>query len=80
MVISSMTQDILLRGSELSEIDSLTGYIVRLAEKHHVPAPYNQSIYRLAKEYFKPGFQPMRCEAVAVEVEKTYRDLQLKRP
>lgn len=80
MVISSMTQDILVRGSELSEIDSLTGYIVRLAEKHHVSAPYNQTIYRLAKEYFKPGFQPMPCEAVADEVEKACRNLQLKRP
>jgi len=73
MVISSMTQDILLRGSSLSEIDSLTGYIVRLAEKCHVPAPYNQTIYRLAGERFQPGFQPMRCEAVAEEVQQASR-------
>ncbi|MBI5896805.1 MAG: 2-dehydropantoate 2-reductase [Desulfobacterales bacterium] len=74
MVISSMTQDILLRGSSLSEIDSLTGYIVRLADKHHIPAPYNQTIYRLAKERFGPGFQPLRCEEVVAEVGKTYRN------
>ena len=73
MVISSMTQDVLVRGSSLSEIDSLTGHVVRLAEKHHVPAPYNQTIYRLAKERFRPGFQPMRCEEVAAEVRKAYR-------
>ncbi len=73
MVISSMTQDILVRGSSLSEIDSLTGHILRLAEKHHVPAPYNQTIYRLAKERFQPGFNPMRCEEVAAEVQKAYR-------
>jgi 2-dehydropantoate 2-reductase len=71
MVVSSMTQDILLRGSGVSEIDSLTGYMVRLAEKHHVQAPYNQTIYRLAKEHFGPGFQPMRCEDVLAAVEKT---------
>ena len=70
MVMSSMTQDILLRGSDVSEIDSLTGYIVSLAEKHHVAAPYNTTIYRLAKERFGPHFQPLRCEEVAAEVEK----------
>lgn len=73
MVMSSMTQDVLLRGSDTSEIDSLTGYIVDLAEKHHVPAPYNKTIYRLAKEHFRPGFQPLRCEEVMAEVEKAKR-------
>jgi ketopantoate reductase len=71
MVISSMTQDILLRGSGVSEIDSLTGYIVRLAEKHNVQAPYNNTLYRLAKEHFGPDFQPMHCEDVLAAVEKT---------
>jgi ketopantoate reductase len=66
-----MTQDILLRGSGLSEIDSLTGYIVRLADQHHVSAPYNKTIYRLAKERFGPNFQPLRCEDVLAEVIKT---------
>lgn len=70
MVISSMTQDILLRGSTLSEVDSLTGFIVRLAERHHVAAPYNQTIYRLARDRFAPGLEPMRCEALADEVQK----------
>ncbi len=73
MVMSSMTQDILLRDSGMSEIDSLTGYIVRLAEKHNVPAPYNKTIYRLAKDRFGPGFQPMRCEDILAEVEKAKR-------
>jgi 2-dehydropantoate 2-reductase len=71
MVISSMTQDILQRGSGISEIDSLTGYMVRLAEKHHIQVPYNKTIYRLAKEHFGPGFQPMRCEDVLAAVGKT---------
>jgi ketopantoate reductase len=71
MVISSMTQDILLRGSGVSEIDSLTGYIVRLAERHNVQAPYNKTLYRLAKEHFGPDFQPMHCEDVLAAVEKT---------
>jgi hypothetical protein len=73
MVTSSMTQDVLMRGSAASEIDSLTGYIVRLADRHGVPAPYNRTIYRLAKERFGPGFQPMRCEDLLAEVEKELR-------
>jgi 2-dehydropantoate 2-reductase len=74
MVTSSMTQDVLMRGSGISEIDSLTGYIVRLADKHHVPAPYNKTIYRLAKQRFGPDFQPMRCEDVLAEIENTLRN------
>lgn len=78
MVMSSMTQDILLRASGTSEIDSLTGYIVRLAEEHRVPAPYNATIYRLAKERFGPGFQPMRCEDVLAEVEKAQHAIKTR--
>ncbi|MEN6476293.1 MAG: 2-dehydropantoate 2-reductase [Syntrophaceae bacterium] len=70
MLMSSMTQDVLLRDSGASEIESLTGYIVRLAEKHKVPAPYNATIFRLAKEKFGPGFKPMRCEDVMAAVEQ----------
>jgi ketopantoate reductase len=70
MVMSSMTQDILLRGSGSSEIDSLTGYIVRLAQEHGVDAPYNETIYRLAKESFGEGFKPMSCEAVMAAVDE----------
>jgi hypothetical protein len=69
MVMSSMTQDILLRGSGSSEIDSLTGYVVGLAREYHVDAPFNETIYRLAREGFAQGFKPMSCEAVMAEIE-----------
>jgi len=71
MVMSSMTQDVLLRGSGTSEIDSLTGYIVGLAEKYHVSAPYNKTILRLAKDKFGKGFEPMRCEDVLSAVKES---------
>jgi len=70
MVMSSMTQDILLRGSGSSEIDSLTGYIVSLAHEHGVKAPFNETIYRLAKDNFGEGFKPMSCEAVMAAVDE----------
>ena len=70
MAMSSMTQDVALRGAHDTELESITGYIVRLAGEHGVPAPYNRAIYRLGREKFRPGFQPMRCEDVLAAVER----------
>ena len=68
IVMTSMAQDILLHDTGVSEIDTLTGYIISLAKAHNVPSPYNSTIYRLAKERFRKGFKPMRCEDVMAEV------------
>jgi len=70
MRMSSMTQDVVLRGAGDTELESITGYIVRLAAEHGVPAPYNRSIYRLGRERFHPGFEPLRCEEVLAAVEE----------
>ncbi|MCA9522510.1 MAG: 2-dehydropantoate 2-reductase [Myxococcales bacterium] len=60
MVISSMAQDIILRGSTDSELETLNGYLLGLADKHNVPAPYNHAIYELCKKRFaQGGFEPM---------------------
>ena len=69
MRMSSMTQDVVLRGAVDTELESITGYIVRLAAEHGVPAPYNRAIYRLGREKFRPGFAPVRCEEVLAAVE-----------
>ncbi len=70
MAMSSMTQDVALRGAHDTELESITGYIVRLAAEHGVPAPYNGAIYRLGREKFHPGFEPMRCEDVLAAVKR----------
>jgi len=71
MVLSSMAQDILQRKTGISEIDSLAGEFVRLAEEHKVPAPYNNAVYRLCKEEFtKPDFKPLTEEQVWQAVKK----------
>jgi hypothetical protein len=69
MNMSSMTQDVALRGAHDTEIESITGYIVGLAAKHGVPAPYNRAIHRLGLERFHPGFQPLPCGEVLAAVE-----------
>ena len=68
MEMSSMTQDVVLHGAHDTELESITGYVVRLAAKHGVPAPYNGAIYRLGREKFHPGFEPLRCEEVLAAV------------
>ena len=71
MVMSSMSQDIIQRGGTDSELESLTGYILRLARKNRINAPYNETIYELGKELFgKPGFSPMDVRDVWVKVQQ----------
>ncbi len=71
MVKSSMSQDVIARGGTDTELDSLTGYIVGLAAKHGIGAPYNSGLYRIAKAAFAvPGFQPYKPKALLDAVEK----------
>jgi 2-dehydropantoate 2-reductase len=71
--MGSMTQDVALRGATDTELESITGYVVQLAEQHGVPVPYNRAILRLGREKFRPGFTPIPCEEVmaAVEAERS---------
>ena len=70
MQISSMTQDIIQRNLGVSELESLNGYIAKLADKYNINAPFNRGVYSLAKEKFKKGFQPMDANDVLLEVQK----------
>jgi 2-dehydropantoate 2-reductase len=70
MRMSSMTKDVVLRGAIDTELESITGYIVRLAAAHGVAVPYNRAIYRLGQETFRPGFAPLSPEAVLAAVQE----------
>ena len=71
MVLSSMAQDILQRKSGVSELDSLLGEFVRLADEHKVPAPYNKAVYKLCKaEFAKRDFAPLTEEQVWKAVQR----------
>ncbi len=60
MVMSSMAQDIIQRGGHDSELETINGYMVGLAEKHNIDAPYNRAIYELCRrEFAKKKFEPM---------------------
>ena len=71
MVLSSMAQDILQRGGTESEIETINGYLLRLADRHGVDAPFNRAIYALSKEEFaKPDFEPLDVTAVWARVQE----------
>lgn len=74
MVVSSMAQDVMHRGEGdpgNTELDSINGYIVELADKHGVEAPMNRAIYRICKrEFARPTFSPLDPEEVLAEVTK----------
>ena len=71
MVLSSMAQDILQRKAKVSELDSLLGEFVKLADQHNIAIPYNKAVYKLCKdEFVKPGFKPLAEEQVWQAVQK----------
>jgi len=74
MQMSSMAQDILLRHGTNSEVESLNGYIVTLADKSNIRVPYNRTVYQLAKDNFSvKGFRPMDVRDVWHEILKNIR-------
>ncbi len=71
MVLSSMAQDIIQRKTGASELESLIGEFIVMAEKHSVDIPYNKTVYRLCKIKFNAEtFVPMTEEEVLEEVKK----------
>lgn len=65
MVISSMAQDVLQRKGQSTELDSINGYIVELADKAGMKAPFNRTIYELSqREFARPDFQPLDVKVV----------------
>jgi 2-dehydropantoate 2-reductase len=64
MVISSMAQDVLQRGGAESELETLNGHFIELADKHQLKVPYNRAVHALCKERFGKGLPPLGIEAV----------------
>src|SRR5262249_6268973 len=70
MRMSSMTQDVVLGGAQDAELEPIPGCIVRLPAEHGVAVPYNRAIYRLGRERFRPGFEPLSPEEVLAAVDR----------
>ncbi|MFX1477068.1 MAG: ketopantoate reductase family protein [Promethearchaeota archaeon] len=67
---NSMAQDMIHRQKNQSELKSLTGYLIKLADSLHLEIPYNRIVYRLCKEQFKKvPYQPLPVEVVWEEIQ-----------
>jgi 2-dehydropantoate 2-reductase len=71
MVMSSMAQDVLQRGGGDSELDTLNGHFLQLADQHQLKVPYNRAVYALCKQRFGKGLPPLPLEEVWTAVEAT---------
>jgi 2-dehydropantoate 2-reductase len=70
MVLSSMAQDVHRGGGE-SELETINGYLLSLAERHGVPAPVNRTVYDICRrEFARPDFASWDIRDVWREVEK----------
>ena len=62
---NSMAQDMIHRKKNQSELESLTGYLIKFADSLDIKIPYNRMIYKLSKEQFKKvPYQPLPVEVV----------------
>ena len=70
MVISSMAQDIIQNGRSDNELDGINGYLLAMADKFNVDAPYNKAIYKLCQQAFnQENFQPISVKQVWLEMK-----------
>lgn len=59
--LNSIAQDV-FGGKNSTELETLNGYMLDLARRTAFPTPINETIYKIAKERFGPGFQPISEE------------------
>ena len=64
---NSMAQDV-FGGNDTTELETLNGYMLNLARKTGFPTPINETIYQVAKERFKPGFEPISEEELWAKI------------
>lgn len=70
MVISSMAQDIIQNGKLDNELETINGYLIMLADKHRIPAPYNRAIYQMCLEEFsKANFTPLSVSSISRKIK-----------
>ncbi len=71
MVVSSMAQDVIVRGAEATELDTINGRVLALAHAYGVRVPYNETVYALCKERFAAvPFEPMDVRDVWAAIER----------
>jgi 2-dehydropantoate 2-reductase len=71
MQITSMAQDLFVLHKDTTELDSINGYIVGLANTVGFDARFNKAIYEIAgREFNKPDYQPMEVADLWRKIEE----------
>ncbi|MGA3290371.1 MAG: ketopantoate reductase C-terminal domain-containing protein [Candidatus Bathyarchaeia archaeon] len=73
--LNSTAQDI-FAGKATTELESLNGYMLSLAQKVGAPMPINQTIYEIAKERFGPDFEPMTQKELWAAIQNRVNSLR----
>ncbi len=70
MVMSSMAQDVLQRHSRESELETINGYLLDLADRAGLAVPVSRAVYKLCTKHFgRDPYTPLPLEAVWAEIE-----------
>ncbi|MFX1409832.1 MAG: ketopantoate reductase family protein [Promethearchaeota archaeon] len=72
--LNSMAQDMIIRQKNTSELESLNGYLLELADLHRLEVPYNRIIYNLCKEHFnKIPYRPIQVDVVWKKINENIK-------
>ena len=70
MVMSSMAQDIIQNKTGDSELETINGQLLEIAERYKLEVPYNKKVYQLCKrEFAKENFKSMDIKEVWQEIQ-----------
>ena len=68
--LNSMAQDIITQHRDKSELETLNGYLLELADKYRLAVPYNRTLYDACKEQFSLSpFKPLTEEELWQKVQ-----------
>jgi 2-dehydropantoate 2-reductase len=64
---TSMANDVIGRGTGESELETINGYLLALADKHGLDVPYSRGLYQLCRQRFNAEpFRPMTANELRV--------------
>jgi 2-dehydropantoate 2-reductase len=67
--LNSMAQDMVIRQKKQSELETLNGYLIELADSYSLEIPLNKMIYKLCNENFsKDPYEPLEIDVVWEQV------------
>ncbi|MHA1827215.1 MAG: ketopantoate reductase family protein [Candidatus Heimdallarchaeaceae archaeon] len=70
--MNSMMQDVIQKRRNVTELDTLNGYILELAKKHDVQTPYNQSLFDLCREtFYNEPFEPLPADKIILKARES---------